>query len=352
MSKPVIAQRKPYLQAVTAGSSYFWCRCGRSRNQPFCDGSHRGTEFTPVKYVAEADGEVLFCGCKHTGSQPLCDGSHNRLSQRYGEAGADQAELPLVDFVPGPDGASRARLDGGCYVIRVPESSFERHRNLSLYPVIGAPDDARFLSQFAVLVNPGESPVMRFPASDVALFIVSGQGRVAIGGRSFEIGPESGVWVGAGEGIAFANPGPEPIVANLSACPQSAAPEWPERMPEAFDSSRPERVATVDEARRERMGDRFFQVLLDVKTHGTEVTQFIGEIPRSRAAHHRHLYEETLTVLAGEGFMWTDTCKAPVWPGDTIFLPRKQSHSLECTNPGGMRLVGVFYPPGSPAVNY
>ncbi|UCG73877.1 MAG: cupin domain-containing protein, partial [Chromatiales bacterium] len=84
----------------------------------------------------------------------------------------------------------------------------------------------------------------------------------------------------------------------------------------------------------------------------TPVTQFIGEIPTSRAAHHRHLYEETITILNGEGFLWTDETKTPVRPGDTIFLPRKQHHSLECTTSDGMRLVGVFYPSMSPAINY
>ena len=63
---------------VEAGQAYFWCACGKSANQPFCDGSHRGSEFSPVKYVADADREVYFCGCKSTGNQPLCDGSHKR----------------------------------------------------------------------------------------------------------------------------------------------------------------------------------------------------------------------------------------------------------------------------------
>jgi quercetin dioxygenase-like cupin family protein len=64
------------------------------------------------------------------------------------------------------------------------------------------------------------------------------------------------------------------------------------------------------------------------------------------------LYEETITVLAGEGFMWTDNSRTPVRPGDTIFLPLKQAHSLECTSEGGMRLIGLFYPSMSPAINY
>jgi CDGSH-type Zn-finger protein len=76
---PNIAQKAPYPVEVEEGKNYFWCACGQSKNQPFCDGSHKGTAFNPVKYTADASKKVFFCGCKHTGGQPLCDGSHNKL---------------------------------------------------------------------------------------------------------------------------------------------------------------------------------------------------------------------------------------------------------------------------------
>lgn len=76
---PKIVQKSPMPIDVEAGKSYFWCSCGQSANQPFCDGSHKGTDFTPVKYTAEKDGKAFFCGCKMSANQPLCDGSHNSL---------------------------------------------------------------------------------------------------------------------------------------------------------------------------------------------------------------------------------------------------------------------------------
>lgn len=76
MTDPVRASDTPYGIDVEAGKSYFWCSCGRSSNQPFCDGSHKDTEFTPVKYVAEESKKLFFCGCKATANAPLCDGSH------------------------------------------------------------------------------------------------------------------------------------------------------------------------------------------------------------------------------------------------------------------------------------
>ena len=79
MAEPVIAQKAPYPVAVEAGKTYFWCACGRSATQPFCDGSHKGTGFTPVQYTAAASGTTYFCGCKHTATPPLCDGTHKTL---------------------------------------------------------------------------------------------------------------------------------------------------------------------------------------------------------------------------------------------------------------------------------
>jgi CDGSH-type Zn-finger protein len=79
MADPVMAQRGPFAVEVEARKPYFWCACGRSQNQPFCDGSHQGTEFTPVRYLAEESATVWFCGCKRTGARPTCDGTHNTL---------------------------------------------------------------------------------------------------------------------------------------------------------------------------------------------------------------------------------------------------------------------------------
>ncbi len=70
------AADSPYAVEVEEGKTYFWCACGRSNKQPFCDGSHQGSSFSPVKYTADNSKKVFFCGCKSTGNRPFCDGSH------------------------------------------------------------------------------------------------------------------------------------------------------------------------------------------------------------------------------------------------------------------------------------
>jgi len=79
MTEPVVAQKAPYPVAVEAGKTYWWCACGRSTTQPFCDGSHKGTGLAPTQWKAEADKTMYFCGCKATAKAPFCDGSHQRL---------------------------------------------------------------------------------------------------------------------------------------------------------------------------------------------------------------------------------------------------------------------------------
>ena len=78
MTTPVRSSDTPFAVDVEQGKTYYWCACGRSKSQPFCDGSHKDTEFSPVKYLAEKSETVYFCGCKATQNQPLCDGSHKK----------------------------------------------------------------------------------------------------------------------------------------------------------------------------------------------------------------------------------------------------------------------------------
>ncbi len=76
---PVIAQKSPIAVELESGKTYYWCTCGRSANQPFCDGSHKGTEFAPHAFTAQETKTAYLCACKGTKNQPFCDGSHKTL---------------------------------------------------------------------------------------------------------------------------------------------------------------------------------------------------------------------------------------------------------------------------------
>ena len=113
MSNPVIADNKPVKVSLSKGDEYHFCTCGRSKSQPFCDGSHVGTTFTPKVIVAEEDGDAYLCACKHSSNRPYCDGTHKNfeddqigkegpgLTSQASEAPAAVAtnEEPTVEFI-------------------------------------------------------------------------------------------------------------------------------------------------------------------------------------------------------------------------------------------------------------
>ncbi|HEX7419929.1 MAG TPA: cupin domain-containing protein [Thermoanaerobaculia bacterium] len=103
----------------------------------------------------------------------------------------------------------------------------------------------------------------------------------------------------------------------------------------------------LDDQPIQKTGDRWYRELIQGET-----TQFVGSIPPGRAPDHFHLYEEVICILDGSGVMWTGAKSAPVERGSCIFLPSRQPHCLENVGRGELRLLGVFYPAGSPAVRY
>lgn len=235
-------------------------------------------------------------------------------------------------------------MKGGCYILDRAGAE-----NTILSPVIGADFGAAHLSQM-VLKLQGPSPIFQFGRSDVLIFVTDGTGRAKIGGKFFDLEARSGLYVRPNEAFQISPKGP--IKALLTICPEDPSFRVLKTMPSAFDDTYPTRLVGIDPAKKEAMGERFFQVLVSKQIGSENVTQFIGEIPYGKAPSHHHLYEEAIYILEGTGKMWTGGESAPVKAGSIIFLPAKQEHALECTSITGLKVAGHFYPAGSPAENY
>jgi len=350
MADPIVARPKPYLVTLEGGRTYFWCACGRSANQPFCDGSHKGTGIVPRKLVAAQTEEVLLCGCKHTVGAPFCDGAHTNLP---GGSPLDDPDSPANRSIPAVtecDGPRRW-LNGGCYIVSPASSPKTTRGHLRYCDLVTAELGARYQNQLYLEVAGGASPVLSPGERELILFVVGGAGRVDISGRQFEIKVNDGVYVRAGEALQLLPAAGETLRVFALTHPQGPL-EWPAAMPDNFDAGHPQRVVSVDPEQRTAMGPRYFQLLVDKRVGSHLITQFIGHIPPSKAAPHRHLYEESIIVLAGEGCVWTEDRKAPVKAGEAIFLPRKQLHSVQATSADGMFVVGVICPGDNPSIAY
>jgi mannose-6-phosphate isomerase-like protein (cupin superfamily) len=298
------------------------------------------------------DEEVILCGCKQTSTPPFCDGTHNNLPGGYVEDDPDSPEnraIPTVDASEGPV----VMLDGGCYLFATERAQLKRHGTLAYCPVISPAQGSLYQSQFYAELDAGEaSPVISSDGRHTVLFVRDGGGEVEICGRTFALSRYCGVYIKPDEAFRLrATPG-EPLKLFISNGPTSDDLVFLDDMQGAFCEEHPERLAEIDPDQRHSMAARYYQILVNREHGSTMVTQFIGNIPPSKGEPHRHLYEESIIFLGGEGMVWTDTVKTPAKRGDVLFLPRKQIHSVQCVSETGIDLVGLIYPGDNPSVNY
>ena len=205
-------------------------------------------------------------------------------------------------------------LEGGCRVATMDEAAPQLQGSL--------------ISLRVREFGPGESPELQNEDLDEVLFSLDSC-TLFIGGVAQHVEPGTGIYVKAQQ--AFRVEGPAKFVSVQ--CPVTKASPPP--------------VVKLSDQRAMPTGDRWYRVLID-----SEVTQFVGSIPPGRAPDHFHEYEEVLFILRGEGRMWAGKTSTPIGYGSCIYLPRRQVHCVENTGTGELRLLGVFYPAGSPAVRY
>ena len=210
MSRPTIADNKPAAVTLDEGHEYYWCACGRSRNQPFCDGSHRGTDFAPVGFKAKEGGEAWLCMCKHTGNAPYCDGTHARLP--LGEEATHQVEAGIQPTAEEPtlkrihdmarDGLENTGHHGEMTAMGVPRGELPRWDDIQILTAQFASkplmEDHAVGTELVIGPNAKKPLVLRIPlfVSDMSFGALSEEAKIALA-RGAEL---AGTGICSGEG--------------------------------------------------------------------------------------------------------------------------------------------------------
>ena len=245
-------------------------------------------------------------------------------------------------------------LEGGCLVSSLREGDPHVDGNLKIWQHVGRSTGAQAISLRVLEFGQGLSKGLRNDESDEVLYVLEGDGQISIDGQGFEIHAETGIYIKPGQTFACENEQAEPLVFISSRCPEPEL-ETPYVPIDALPlTATPEAAPLIRLADRQALptADRWYRVLVDDEVGSRQVTQFVGSIPPGRAPDHFHTYEEVLFILRGEGRMWAGATHTPIAAGSCVFLPKRQLHCVENTGEGELRLLGVFYPAGSPAVRY
>ncbi len=267
-------------------------------------------------------------------------------------------------------------LSGGCRVFGPDDGEAVQRGTWNCRTLIcrqrGARDIAEMVSEYAA----GRSPVTINPGAEEVLYVVSGRGAAHLDGFAYPLEPGVGVYVPPGAPYQVENLGAEKLTLVAVCCPEDEQrrvldkpPEIPAPAlhPASRDSLRstlrssgqagqagagPRRTVREQERPPIPVADRHFKLLVTEDLGCRRVTQFIGFIPPSKAPFHYHTYEEAIYILEGEGIVHVEGASCAFGPGTSIYMPVGLRHCLE--NPGTepVRLLGAFYPSGSPAVAY
>jgi mannose-6-phosphate isomerase-like protein (cupin superfamily) len=217
-------------------------------------------------------------------------------------------------------------LEGGCLVAELRDGSPRIEEGVRIWDHFGKGSGAEAIS-LRVLEIDGDA-TLRNEAFDEVLYVISGEGKA----DRTPVAPDMGIEIPAGMALSLSSTSTLTIVS--SRCPASGG-------------QRESRIVRMEDRPAQKTGDREYRELIQ-----GEVTQFVGSIPPGRAPDHFHLYEEVICILEGHGAMWAGATSTEIAPGSCIFLPKRQIHCVENRSAGLLRLLGVFYPAGSPAVRY
>ena len=267
-------------------------------------------------------------------------------------------------------------LEGGCRVSEMHDGDPLADGSLRIWNQVGHATGAQAISLRIMEFAPGLSPGIRNDKRDEILYIVNSWergdpvrlseqrdrtsnlevlGEILINGHSYDLPSDTGIYIRPNETFAIDNPGPDQIVIVSAQCPDlDAAPEivTPSTTRQSGSAAQRSPLVRLADRRAQPTADRWYRVLVDDEIGSTNATQFVGSIPPGRAPDHFHHYEEVLFILKGEGRIWAGETDTPIAAGSCIYLPKGQVHCVENTGVDELRLLGVFYPAGSPGVRY
>jgi mannose-6-phosphate isomerase-like protein (cupin superfamily) len=260
-------------------------------------------------------------------------------------------------------------LEGGCRVADMRDGEPLAEGTLRIWNQISRATGAQAISLRILKFAPGVSPAIRNHDCDEILYVLGPErghlqsertlarseknATIFVNGRPYDIVPDTGVYIRPNETFAIDNPGPDSVALVSSRCPDpEAAPEFVARSTSISPSQMHSPLVRLADRRAQATADRWYRVLVDDEVGSSQATQFVGSIPPGRAPDHFHHYEEVLFILKGSGRMWAGETNTPIAFGSCIYLPKGQVHCVENTGEGELRLLGVFYPAGSPSVRY
>jgi mannose-6-phosphate isomerase-like protein (cupin superfamily) len=194
------------------------------------------------------------------------------------------------------------------------------------------------LEQRVIRFGPGRSSPRTLNGRQEVLYVISGTGTLRLDGTKHELGPNTGVFLAAGETYTVENERPEPLAVVSVLTPQQSQPAS-------------ERCVTVRFDDREELQadeNRSFRYLVHEDIGCLDVTQFVGIVKPCRAPDHSHPYDEVGYIIEGQGIAHVGGESTPIGPGSCFHLPPEEVHCIENSGPGVMRIMGVFHPSGSP----
>ena len=260
-------------------------------------------------------------------------------------------------------------LEGGCRVSHMHDGAPLVEGTLRIWNQVGRATGAQAISLRVMEFAPGMSPAIRNDDCDQILYVlerghparmsepserpaVAALQTIFIDGNQHQIGPDTGIYIRPNQIFALDNPGRDAITIISSQCPDPDRSSQFVSPPSSHpNTSAPAPIVRLADQRAQPTADRWYRVMVD-DGMGSAATQFVGSIPPGRAPDHFHNYEEVLFILRGVGRMWAGETNTPIAAGSYIYLPKGQMHCVENTGEGELRLLGVFYPAGSPSVRY